>query len=291
MGELINIPASEDNQIKAILDVLATNGGDDVGQIFEALLGQDDDRFEVLAKPITESYLQSLSDSNAKLLIAQSMNALGTKLEDVKEMFDMLCENLDTIDTISKVKKDFLKQLIAGLYNAVASVEGIAKRIIEIPVELCDERAKLPTYTHTTDSGMDVYALEEMVIRPGQRILARTGIKMAIPNGFEVQVRPRSGLSYKSTLRVANTPGTIDSGYRDEICVILENIAPNICDLTIDEDGRVTSLEYGKDCVIGAGERFAQLVLMEVPKAALFTVSALPTEGDRGGGFGSTGNA
>lgn len=76
MGELINIPASEDNQIKAILDVLATNGGDDVGQIFEALLGQDDDRFEVLAKPITESYLQSLSDSNAKLLIAQSMNAL-----------------------------------------------------------------------------------------------------------------------------------------------------------------------------------------------------------------------
>ncbi|MBR2825864.1 MAG: hypothetical protein IKE51_06335, partial [Solobacterium sp.] len=105
------------------------------------------------------------------------------------------------------------------------------------------------------------------------------------------QVRPKSGRALKTKLRVANTPGTIDQGYRDEIKVIIENVEPPIKDITVDDDGKVTSILYGSDFVIGKGEKFCQLVLNEVPKATFYRVSNVMEvdEENRLGGFGSTG--
>jgi dUTP pyrophosphatase len=149
----------------------------------------------------------------------------------------------------------------------------------------------MPTYAHLTDSGMDVYALDDITIVPGETKLVPTGIKVAIPAGYELQVRPKSGRCLKTKLRVANTPGTIDAGYRDEIGVIIDNIEPFIKSADIDENGRLYNVEFGSSYTIGKGEKFAQLVLCEVPKAVFYQVESVGEVANdgRNGGFGSTG--
>jgi dUTP pyrophosphatase len=138
---------------------------------------------------------------------------------------------------------------------------------------------------------MDIYALEDITIAPGETKLIPTGLKVAIPAGYELQVRPKSGRCLKTKLRVANTPGTIDAGYRDEIGVIIDNIEPFIKDAEMDENGRLYNVLFGQSYTIGKGEKFAQLVLAEVPKAVFYEVEkvdAIENDG-RNGGFGSTG--
>jgi dUTP pyrophosphatase len=181
--------------------------------------------------------------------------------------------------------------MLGMTYNALAEAEGVAKKNILIPIEYCRDGARTPTYAHLTDSGMDVYALEDITIAPGETKLVPTGLKVAIPAGYELQVRPKSGRCLKTKLRVANTPGTIDAGYRDEIGVIIDNIEPFIKSADIDENGRLYNVEFGSSYTIGKGEKFAQLVLAEVPKAIFYqveNVSEVANDG-RNGGFGSTG--
>ena len=178
--------------------------------------------------------------------------------------------------------------------NVMAAAEGIAKRIINIPIELCHPNAKMPAYAHLTDAGMDIYALEDITIAPGETVLVPTGIKVALPAGYELQVRPKSGRCLKTKLRVANTPGTIDAGYRDEIGVIIDNIDAPIRKIHIPDNNRpltIGDIEFGQSYTIGKGEKFAQLVLSEVPKVAWYQVDSVTNaEGEnRNGGFGSTG--
>ena len=141
---------------------------------------------------------------------------------------------------------------------------------------------------------MDIYAPEEYTIPPGDTIIIPTGIKCAVPQGYALLIQPRSGQSAKTKLRIANTPGLIDSGYRDEIGVIVENIEPKIKDIEYEfnDDGSINikSVLYGDTYTITKGQRFAQMRLVEAPTAALFPVSNIgEIEGDRGGGFGSSG--
>ena len=177
-------------------------------------------------------------------------------------------------------------------YNAVSEAEGVSKRHILIPIEYCHEDAKIPTYAHLTDAGMDIYLTEDVTIHPGETKLIPTGIKVAIPLGYELQVRPKSGRSLKSKLRIANTPGTIDAGYRDEIGIIVDNIDPVIRSAEMDENGRLYNILWGSDITLSKGEKIAQLVLNEVPKAVFYeveSVAAIENDG-RKGGFGSTGD-
>lgn len=95
------------------------------------------------------------------------------------------------------------------MVRALNETQGIAKRVIPLPVELCHENAQMPQYAHVTDAGMDIYAIEDVTIAPGETKLVRTGIKLAIPTGYEIQVRPKSGRAQKTKMRVANSPGTI----------------------------------------------------------------------------------
>ncbi len=87
-----------------------------------------------------------------------------------------------------------------------------------------DSRAVVPTYSTYGDACCDLYAIEDYIIKPGKRILARTGFAIAVPEGFEAQIRPRSGLAIKNGLSIPNSPATIDSGYRGEISVPLINL-------------------------------------------------------------------
>ena len=142
---------------------------------------------------------------------------------------------------------------------------------IVVPIQLCREAAKLPTYANPTDAGMDVYAAEEITIDSNETKIIPTGLKVAIPEGYEIQIRPRSGLSLKTGLRIANSPGTIDSGYRDEIGIIVCNTG---------------NVGY----IVEKDIRIAQMVLQRVPRIEWIEVDDVSMIGeDRGGGFGSTG--
>lgn len=255
-----------------------------------ALFTVPDEQFDIMAPGILEAFKQSVNNPNDKLMLVQALNTMGYTSDDIFDSLDETFSGLDNLE-ISIMKKNFFKQLIATIINAVAETEGIAKRYISVPIELCHENAKIPQYAHISDSGVDVYALEDITIHPGETILVPTGLKVALPPGYELQVRPKSGRALKTKLRVANTPGTIDAGYRDEIKIIIENVEPPIKDITIDDEGKVTSILYGSDFFIGEGEKFCQLVLSEVPKAVFYRVESIAQidDMDRGGGFGSTG--
>jgi len=129
-----------------------------------------------------------------------------------------------------------------------------------------------PQYAHSTDAGMDLYSAEDYVVPSGKHILVSTGIIMALPEGYEGQVRPKSGLALKNGITVLNTPGTLDADYRGELGVILMN-------------------HSSIDFIVKRGMKVAQLVLKKFETAELVEDNNLDSiETKRGeGGFGSTG--
>ena len=280
--------------LKLFNDIMGTEEDKSFGDALTSLFNMDDEKFALISPGIFQSFQQSVNNPNNKLGLVQALNANGATAEDLVASFNTISDAIDSIEEISQIKRDFLKSLLAALTNAVNETEGIAKRFVQIPVELCHPDAKIPQYANTSDSGMDVYALDDYTIAPGETKLIPTGIKLALPPGYEIQVRPKSGRALKTKLRIANTPGTVDAGYRDEIKVIVENIEPSIKDIEYDFDDNGTpiikSILHGAAHTIGKGEKFCQLVLMEVPKAALYRVEQVGEIGEnRGGGFGSTG--
>lgn len=264
-------------------------------QELAALLSLPDEEFKVLSPIYLNEIQKAFNNISDKLLLVQALNASGQRIEDILDGYMEIYEQLDKhFETISVEKRDFLKQILMATYNAIAEAEGVTKRVVQIPIELCHPDAKLPNYANLSDAGLDVYAIEDVIINPGETVLVHTGLKMAIPYGYELQVRPKSGRALKTKMRVANTPGTIDSGYRDEICVIIDNIEPPIKDIAyeFDENGKpvITSILHGCSYSIGKGEKFAQLVLNEIPKVSFLEVSSVSDiPGNRGGGFGSSG--
>ena len=144
--------------------------------------------------------------------------------------------------------------------------------MVKILVKKLDSRVKLPSYKTIGSSGMDLMALTDkpITILPKKSYLVPTGISVAMPKNYEIQIRPRSGLAAKNNISVLNTPGTIDSDYRGEIKIILFN--------------------HGSDeFLINNGDRIAQIVLMPVHKIDFEEVDNLPDSVRGEGGFGSTG--
>jgi dUTP pyrophosphatase len=132
------------------------------------------------------------------------------------------------------------------------------------------EGLPLPSYASSGAAGLDVVAAESLTLAPGTRQAVATGFAIAIPEGYEVQVRPRSGLALKHGITCLNTPGTIDSDYRGEVKVILANLGAEPFEVV-------------------RGERIAQLVPAPVLRAAFVEVAELGDTARGGGGFGSTG--
>jgi len=160
---------------------------------------------------------------------------------------------------------------------------------VRVYIEICREGAVLPGYARPGDAGMDVFAAEDRVIRPGETVIVPTGLKLAIPEGYEMQVRPRSGISLNTPLRLSNSPGTIDSGYRDELGIIVSNASPEDCEekevLTLGSKGNKKGTYRVKK-----GDRIAQIVLQKIPRIEFVKVGSVGEIGrSRGGGFGSTG--
>lgn len=290
----MNVESNSKKVVEEVRDALSQLNSLDGNSIdaIAVLLSMDDAQFELVSPGILDSFLRSLNTTNTRLMLAQSINATGSTAESVQNEFLQLVNEVDTITDLTAPKRDFLKKLLRGINTAISETEGIAKRYIQIPFVKCHPDAKMPEYAHPDDSGMDVYAVDDYVIRPGETKLIPTGIKVAVPNGYEIQIRPKSGRALKTKMRIANSIGTVDAGFRGELQVIIENIEPPIKDITydFDDNGRpiITSILRGSDMTIGKGEKFAQLVLMEVPKAVLFQVENLDDTERGNGGFGST---
>ncbi len=143
---------------------------------------------------------------------------------------------------------------------------------IEVRVKRLNHGAGLPLPEYTTSgaAGMDICAAESLNLRVGKRHPVATGFAFAIPDGYEIQVRPRSGLALKQGITCLNTPGTIDSDYRGEVKVILANLG---------ED----------DFMIAKGDRIAQIVVAPVTRGVMVEVDTLDDTARGAGGFGSTG--
>ena len=144
--------------------------------------------------------------------------------------------------------------------------------MVKILVQKFDENVKLPTYKTAGSSGMDIFAYikNKITITPGKTGIIPTGIAIAIPKNYEIQIRPRSGLAAKKGISVLNTPGTVDSDYRGEIKIILINLSK-------------------KSFVVKSGDRVAQMILCPVIKGKFKEVKKLPKTVRGKKGFGSTG--
>ena len=141
--------------------------------------------------------------------------------------------------------------------------------MVTVKITKTDE-ATMPSYAHDGDSGVDLFSTEDIVLKPLGRTLVPTGLKIAMPPGYEAQVRPKSGLAVKHGISVLNTPGTVDSCYRGEVKVIAVNIS-------------------NEEYKIEKGKKIAQLVICKVEKAEFEEVKELDDTSRNDGGFGSTG--
>ena len=172
-------------------------------------------------------------------------------------------------DSLSDNKKEMLELIIRDSTEMAFDFAKNPRERIPVKIQLIHENAKVPVYAHNSDAGADIYLPEDVTIPPHKTVIVKTGFKIAVPLGYEVQVRPRSGLSAKTPLRVANAPGTIDANYRGEVGVIIENT------------GNLTQN-------LKAGDKIAQLLIAPTPMIKWEQVDEL-NETDRGsGGFGST---
>ena len=142
--------------------------------------------------------------------------------------------------------------------------------MIDLKVKTINEKAVIPSYTHDGDAGLDLFSVEYAEIFPNESKLIRTGIIIELPENTEAQIRPRSGLALKHQITVLNSPGTIDSGYRGEIGVILIN--------------------HGKNSfIVEIGMKIAQLVVKPTFKVNTIKTTVISDSSRGQGGFGSTG--
>ena len=257
-------------------------------ELMGTLLVMEDEDFDKVKDSVLDAMREGVSRQENRQLYATLVKQNGFSKEQYIEELKKIDSLVDTeMPDFSESKRDFMKQFFSICYNAIIDSFDVDKRAIQIPIEICNPEAKIPTYAHKGDAGMDVYSTIDVTIAPGETKLIPLGFKVAIPEGYELQVRPRSGFSLRTHLRVANAPGTIDSGYRDEVGIILHNCAPTIQDFG---DGRAETCLYGSSYTISKGDRIAQLVLQAVPTALFIKTSDISKIGeDRNGGFGSTG--
>ena len=265
-------------------------------EVISRILVMDDEQFEVIKGTLMDSIAATFNSPDARIAFAQMVNQQGVRIEDLRGNIDDIVAAIGQMAAegveLNESKKDFLKFIFVTFVNTLEDSNMVSHRIINIPIELCREGAKLPAYATDGSAAMDIYSPEEYVIGPGECMIIPTGLKVNIPIGYALLIQPRSGLSRKTKLRVANTPGLIDSDYHEEIGVIIENIDPPLKDYTIQQDGEaiLQGPLYGSSFTIGKGERFAQMRLVEVPLVHWLEVDSLGTfESDHGKGFGSTG--
>lgn len=256
-------------------------------------LEMPEDQFKLFAPLLIEETEKELTKDEIKMTLAQSFNIKGFKIEDIEEAFAQLDEIIDKeFESYSDYKREILKEFFGLFLNALQTSKGVYSRLIQIPI-VVGANGKIPEYAHPGDAAVDLYAAESKEIMPGEQGMIETDIKVAIPNGYALLIHPRSGISSKSKLRIPNSVGVIDSGFRGTIRVLVENIEPKIKDILYDfsEDGTpiIKGIIHGSPIQIEKGTRIAQARLVEVPTMYFQKMETLDDTERGENGFGSSG--
>lgn len=264
--------------------------------ILGVIFNLSDEAFELMRPVFQDAMREAYHEPQAQMQLMQMLAQSGFTVDDLLSNTDEIIKaiaNTDELD-ISDAKRDFLKFMFTEIATAVGESTLNPAHIVNIPIILCREGAKLPTYATDGSAAMDLYATDDYTIDPGETKLIPTGLKVKIPHGYALLIQPRSGMSARTKLRIPNSPGLIDEDYHEEIQVIIENVDPFIKDVgtVLINDKQESSNLYGTSFFIGKGERFAQMRLIEVPRVKWQEVTSFggfETDEDHGKGFGSTG--
>lgn len=243
--------------------------GGPMDQLFQ-ILELPDEQFDAIASEINETFKNAFFAPETKKALLNSLATMpNVDIEKERAYVKALIEEIQNDGELSTNKKDFLTSIMNQSVELLDSVLKNPREEVEVKITKIHENAVIPTYAHDSDAGADIYAVEDITIKPNSTEIIPTGIKVEIPLGYEIQIRPRSGLSAKTKLRIANAPGTIDAEYRGEIGVIMTNTG---------------NLSH----TINKGDKIAQMVIMPVPMIKWIETEEL-SETERGeGGYGST---
>lgn len=250
--------------------------------LMEAIKSIKDIDDEVLTEDVMNSILESIRNNFNSSVAEQAINEVIVNLEqqsltnaEAGESLVALKEALNTMvygeEEFTGNKKKIIDEIMENAFSLFDKVlEKYHKYAIELPMKL-EEGAQVPSYAHETDAAADLYALEDATLNAhtyGNKI--RTGVSIQLPEGWLALIIPRSSTGAKTTFRLSNSVGLIDSGYRGELGVLYDNTSD-------------------KDASIKKGERIAQLLVMPSYRFKAQVVDSLE-DSDRGqGGFGSTG--
>ena len=255
-------------------DLLKASQEHDFAGIISSIMAMEDTDFENIEPSLKASFEKTFNSPAYTNHVKQQLSFM-TELDYKKEKagYDGMVEAINELD-MSETKKSFLKYLFDNSYRSMLMYYEDPSEHIQVTYRKLTPDALIPTYAHKGDAGADIYALvnDHITIPPGGTALIPTGIALKIPGGYEAQVRPRSGMSLKTKIRVSNAPGTIDSNYRGEIGVILDN-------------------RGNAPYIVQKGDKIAQLVFNKVPTADFIEgevdTEEINTRGENG--FGSTG--
>lgn len=242
---------------------------DGIEQLY-AILEFPDAQFDVVYPDLKAKMIEALNSNTTKKAILDQLEL--TPINDIKQERESLIEAINEIDTIEELsfnKKDFLKTMLKETMDIISVLIVNPRETVKVKIQKINENAILPTYAHDTDAGADIYAIEDTVLKPHSTNIVKTGLKVAIPAGYMINIAPRSGLSAKTTLRIANSWGIIDSEYRGEIGIIMENTG----NLSV---------------TISKGDKIAQMLIMPTPMIKWEEVTQLDETKRGEGGFGST---
>lgn len=254
-------------------------------EAFEDLFKMTDEELERAKPTIEQNLLQSLSGPAAMETINEyfkQCDLMGYSLDDYNKDIEMgrsviydMMESVKEAYQNSQVKCEIVDMVTAALesFQSLVTLQLAGRDNPYVGVELIHENAKLPTYAHDGDQGADIYCPEFITIPANARgYMVHTGIKLLIPFGWAISIRPRSGMSKNTPLRISNSPATIDQQYRGEICILFDNLS--------DEPYEIKE-----------GERIAQFILEKNYHANYTQVDSVEPDTERGeGGFGSSGN-
>lgn len=237
---------------------------------FMSILELEDYKFDKIYPSIKKGIEEGFEDNIVRTDLLNAMKHIPiVDMEAEEKAVREFIEQIKSNDELSDNKKDMLIMILEKGILATIDIYNNPREKITVQIEKLNPNAIIPTYAHPTDAGADVSAVEETIVPAGKTVLVHTGLKLAIPRGYEVQVRPRSGLSLKTGLRVANAPGTIDSSYRGELGIIITNIS-------------------SESYTIAAGDKIAQILIAPTPMMD-FVETTISDTTDRGeGGFGSS---
>lgn len=245
-------------------------------QLFEDFKNMPDEAFEYSGEEIVSVVDAVVESSDYIKVLAKLYEKNPTEIETQLNNFKIELAKARNNQFPEKKKNivEYFMEKNIDILTQIISYRGAFKKI-PLKVTKLDPDVKLPFYSDPGDAGMDICSNATIDILPHQTVVIPTGIKVIVPGGYELQIRPRSGLSLKTGLRIANSPGTIDSGYRKEVGVIVENTS----NLTI---------------TINKYDRIAQFCLKEIPHIVWEEINEEEYSSyntNRGDGFGSSGVA